>query len=218
MPILASNNQIAHFAHIPKCGGHSVEAFCSQLGIKQAFLDNAFFSNPPAQRWNNSSPQHIDGYSLSRLFPATFFDFGFAVVRHPIKRFVSAFKMQTFQERTIKPSTSISDFVKNDLLSASTTLGFCDNHFFPQISFLVPGIDYHIFKIEDGLTAVSEFIGLKFLGMVPQQTIGHLGKSAPVKTQLEENINLSNEAMDILKDVYKKDFENFSYENVDFWD
>ena len=126
--------------------------------------------------------------------------------------------MQTFQERTIKPGTSITDFVKNDLLSASTTLGFCDNHFFPQISFLIPGIDYHIFKLEDGLTAVSEFIGLKFLGMVQQQTIGHLGKGAPVETQLEENINLSNEAIDILKDVYKKDFENFSYENVDFYD
>ena len=39
-----------------------------------------------------------------------------------------------------------------------------------------------------------------------------------ILTQLEENINLSNEAIDILKDVYKKDFENFSYENVDFYD
>lgn len=86
MPVVRYKDKICHFAHIPKCGGSSVEFYLKRSGAHVAFLDNSFVSS--AKLWNISSPQHVDGNSLSRLFPSSFFDFSFAVVRNPYTRFI----------------------------------------------------------------------------------------------------------------------------------
>ena len=87
---------MCHFAHIPKCAGSSIEHYLENHNIKLAFLDRTF--DAASKSWNISSPQHIDGYSLSRLFPGDFFDLGFAISRDPITRFISAFKHHIFQK------------------------------------------------------------------------------------------------------------------------
>ena len=66
MPIIKVNGILLYFSHIPKCGGTSVENFLAQLSESVVFLDRTFVNN--ANKWNTSSPQHIDGISLNRLF------------------------------------------------------------------------------------------------------------------------------------------------------
>ena len=75
MPIIRSRALLIHFAHIPKCAGTSVELYVRSIAPKRtAFLDRKFRAHDPETVWTKTSPQHVDGYSLSRLFPAAFFD------------------------------------------------------------------------------------------------------------------------------------------------
>ena len=164
MPVVRLTNKICHFAHIPKCGGSSIESYFDNLGASMAFIDLQFLSQPAIIPWNVSSPQHIDGVSLSRLFPNTFFDFAFAVVRNPYSRFLSAFKYQILHKQ-IDLKVNINDFINNDLESAATGIGIYDNHFKSQTSFLLPGLSYEIFKLENGLNPVKKYIDLKFFGI-----------------------------------------------------
>tara|TARA_B100001175_G_scaffold95816_1_gene81163 strand:+ start:448 stop:1074 length:627 start_codon:yes stop_codon:yes gene_type:complete len=208
MPILTKNNKICHFVHIPKCAGSSIEHYCEKEDIKIAFLDRTL--NSSLQSWNISSPQHIDGYSLSRLFPVDFFDLGFAVVRDPISRFLSAFKHQLFQKK-IPSNTSINLFIKDELLNLSNEIGAFDNHFLPQSKFLIPGMNYQIFKLENGMDNIKRFIDTNMLGFKSNENILHYNadrsKNIIKPGQLEMDLN----AITRLKDFYIEDYSLFKY-------
>ena len=98
MPIFRYSNKLIFFSHIPKCAGTSIESYCQKIGMKIAFLDNQNYLEYLASNkaWNSSSPQHIPGYAIARLFPLNFFDAYFTVVRNPINRLKSAFKFQKY--------------------------------------------------------------------------------------------------------------------------
>ena len=66
MPIIKVNGVLLYFSHIPKCGGSSVENLLAQFSDSIVFLDRKFLTHK--NTWNTSSPQHIDGLSLNRLF------------------------------------------------------------------------------------------------------------------------------------------------------
>ena len=210
MPLLSQNNTICHFAHIPKCGGSSIENYCQSVGINIAFIDRAFLASPAAQPWNVSSPQHIDGYSLSRLFPIEFFNFGFAVVRDPVSRIVSAFKHQIIQKK-IPEDTNLSEFVKQELNNISGQLGVYDNHFLPQTKFLIPGMSYQIYKLENGLDNVSQFIDSKFQNSELDKKILHYNADRSKALINPSQVLIDDQAMDILKEVYKDDFIKLGY-------
>ena len=103
MPIIKVNSVLLYFSHIPKCGGSSVENFLAQFSDSIVFLDSKFLARK--NTWSSSSPQHIDGLSLNRLFKdKNFFDFYFAIVRDPISRYKSAFMFQKHIENKIPKS------------------------------------------------------------------------------------------------------------------
>ncbi len=210
MPILYKNNTIGYFAHIPKCAGSSVEHYCNKIGIKLAFIDRSFVTSPASQPWNISSPQHIDGYSLSRLFPSDFFEFGFAVVRDPVKRFLSAFKHQLFLKQ-ISANCNASIFVKEELSQISEKIGKYDNHFLPQTNFLIPGMSYEIFKLENGLEHLKHFIDLKLLGNKTNESILHYNSDRSKGIIKPTQLNLDSEAMEIIREVYSDDFSRLKY-------
>ena len=205
MPVVRYKDKICHFAHIPKCGGSSVEFYLKRIGAHVAFLDHSFLSS--AKLWNISSPQHVDGNSLSRLFPNSFFDFSFAVVRNPYTRFVSAFKFQMLVHKTIKPGLDINHFVEHELESVAGEIGMFDNHFLTQTSFFLPYQHYDIYKIENGLEQVKQYLDSNLVGMNLKDPIGHQNKSLVSGTQF----TLSVTSKDILQKVYRQDFEKFSY-------
>lgn len=210
MPIIKKNGKVGYFAHIPKCGGSSIEHYCKQIGANLAFVDTQFVSHPAAQPWNISSPQHIDGQSLSRLFPAEFFDFSFAVVRNPVERFISAFKFQLLVENTIAADRNINEFIAEDLASISITLGQFDNHFMPQSVFLMPNLEYKLFRFEEGFSKVKWYIDHRFLGTAAKVNMQHKNKGRDTES-LDEQLKLTTSSLALLKEIYQADYEKFGF-------
>jgi len=216
MPILRYKNKISHFVHIPKCGGSSIEDYLSRVNIKIGFYDNEFTYNPSSIKWNITSPQHIDGYSLSRLFPHDFFDFAFVIVRNPIARFLSAYKFQMLVEKKFSFNTDINDFIKNDLKDILNEKTMFDNHFTKQIDFLHPNLSYDIFKLENGTDRIKKYIDNKFRIEFTTKKIRHKNKenlkSKYLTFKKKNNFTISLDSKKILKEIYYDDFKKFLYD------
>ena len=208
MPIVSNNNTICHFAHIPKCAGSSIEHYLENHNIKLAFLDRTF--DAASKSWNISSPQHIDGYSLSRLFPGDFFDLGFAISRDPITRFISAFKHHIFQ-KNIPNNKNINLFIKDELPNLTNEIGIFDNHFLPQSKFLIPGMSYQIFKLENDLASVKQYIDKNLLGFDSSKKILHYNADRSQNIIKSKQLEIDFIAMDILKELYSEDYSILKY-------
>ena len=210
MPILKKNKTICHFAHIPKCGGTSIEAYCVSIGISIAFLDTNHLAQLNAQKWSVSSPQHIDGATLSRLFPPSFFDFCFTVVRNPVDRFLSAFKFHVSSLYKISPQQDVNDFIAKNLREAANTLGAFDNHFMPQVNFFIPGMRYKVFKLDMGLQPVKKLLDTQFLGGNADIKIQHVNESDTAK-DLNPLFHINEQSHTILRDIYAQDYEQLGF-------
>ena len=128
MPLVRIGTDIHYFAHVPKCGGSSVEAYLKARFGSLAFLNARFLSAPESHRWTKSSPQHITLDALTGLVPADWITSSFAVVRHPVKRLISAFHFQIENERTVSRQLSIDDWFEDWLEKARETPFLYDNH------------------------------------------------------------------------------------------
>lgn len=210
MPIARIKNKTVYFSHIPKCGGTSVEDFLKLItGGELSFLDRKYYDNEK-QKWSISSPQHITGNDISKLFPINFFDVFFTVTRHPFDRFYSAFIFHKYYIKTIAKEIDVNHFVGNLVEYKALLPGQYDNHFLPQVNFLYPGAPYKAFKLENGLDNVKKYIGALIDIDVDNLSMPHKLKRPK---QLETNENtLDDNSKKIIKDVYKLDFEKFKYQ------
>ena len=138
MPIVRSNSGVFYFCHIPKCGGSSIENYLhNSSGVSLAFLDRSFLcEDNPLRDWCSSSPQHVTGDCVDRLFPRGFFNSSFALIREPIERYKSAFYNAKYYDKFISEEVSINDFATNELRAHCFTQGWLDNHFMPQMRFI----------------------------------------------------------------------------------
>jgi len=152
MPIFRVAEKVVLFAHVPKCGGGSIEQALHKNGLELSFYDGTFWRQGPSV-WYKSSPQHLETAQLQNLFSEGFFDYEFAVVRDPASRLLSAFN---HQRRRIGRFTSLDGFLSrlerrvqkhDDYFSYQF-----DNHFLPSSRFI--GEDAKIFYLEDGLEEV----------------------------------------------------------------
>lgn len=210
MPIVKFRDKLIYFSHIPKCGGASVESYLAKISKGNiGFVDNGYHSLQKGIKWNNSSPQHIDGQSLERLFPVTFFDAFFAIVREPIERFESAFNFQKNIEKTIDPDTKINDFISSLDPKSISRFGQFDGHFMPQFMFLHPRASYTLFKLEDGMERVKEYLDKLLFENKLTLKIPHLNAKAPGKNTQKEILTSENETK--LKAIYKHDYSLFNY-------
>jgi hypothetical protein len=215
------NNKIVLFTHVPKCAGVSVESYLEKVVGSLSFRDNAYLSHEASTVWNKSSPQHVDGLSMSRLFPdSKFFDHYFSVVRHPIKRVVSAYKFQKYVEKSIASNMKINDFFLRLKAEDINSIGFCDNHFMPMHRFFVPlngfkyklfkRVKYKVFKLEEGLQEVKNWLETEVFDSQTNIQIGH--ENSMDKFDLSsEDFTLNAEAIYHLNELYKQDFELFQY-------
>lgn len=215
MPVIKYKDVLLHFAHIPKCGGTSIERYVQGLnGVSLAFLDEQYVISPPQQRhWNISSPQHIDGESLSRLFPKDFFTAFFTIVRHPIARLESAYKFQRLVERRIGSGETLDQFVKTSLLENVLTKGWMDGHFFPQSGFFYPGANYQVFKLEEnGAERAKAFIDAALFGNPASHPMTHSNHLRLPEGFDRSDLVLSDEGLAIAEKLYGMDFDNFQYQ------
>lgn len=84
MPLYRHKGSLIYFAHVPKCGGTSIEDYLSRRFGPAAFLDRRFLRRRAP--WTRTSPQHVTAADFSRLVPPSFVDVNFAVVRHPAEK------------------------------------------------------------------------------------------------------------------------------------
>ena len=210
MPIVRLGSKIAHYIHIPKCGGSSIEEYLSKIdGSKIAFLDKGFAS--VERPWSNSSPQHIDGSSCERLFPVDFFDSTFAVVRNPLDRFWSAFNHKRLKTVDIDEGQCPDEFVQNELQWRAFQRGWMDNHFLPQCQFIPHGIHFTYFKLENGLDRVKTFIDQTLVGDELSIAMPHVEQAAAQHSSNVLANSLSVESIERLFSIYADDFFNFDY-------
>ena len=212
MPILRHREKLILFTHVPKCAGQSIEQYCESVGISVAFLDNSYKSfSHDRKPWSISSPQHIDGLSMARLFPNSYFDDYFAVIRHPLNRLRSAFKFQKYIENKINNDLGLSDFIKGELDYHASTFGSLDNHFVPQTKMLIPGRKYRVFRLEKGMKHIKNYIDETiFQKKLSQKIIQFNVFPANIKT-LPSDSQFDDLSLEKAFKIYKEDFINFGY-------
>lgn len=210
MPVIKFNKRLIYFSHIPKCGGTSIESYLSQITqSKLSFVDSNFHRQSIEGRWNISSPQHIPGVIVQRLFPIDFFDIFFTVVRNPLKRFYSAFEFNK-RKSLLDPNIDINYFVENFHSFKPFQLGNFDNHFLPQVSFLYPNANYQVFKLESGLHLVKTYIDSVILGRESGFSMPHVDFHYDDSIVIEKKL-LSSTSLQLIHEIYKNDFESFKY-------
>lgn len=222
MPILRVKHKNIYFAHVPKCGGSTVEHNLIRLGYSVSFL-NVDYYNPGEANWSVTSPQHISLQNLEKYFKKNFFDYSFAVVRDPVDRFISAYN---FKRGTIGWFVSFERFLtmleSHVERTGSFSINKYDNHFTPA-SQLVPEAS-EIFYLENGLLNVfrelENRIGLVEINEIVSQNTGQYSDflaKTPAHKFVKDNFvrvspkrkNLSTSQVERIKALYVEDYDRF---------
>ena len=167
MPICIYGETVLFFAHIPKTGGSSIEAYLRYKGPL------ALFGEPKVDGIHR---QHLTRAQLELVPDLPAFDHAFSVLRDPVSRIVSEY---LWRSRPLKPSQRIArpfrrglarrikvrgnvraltfaEWVPLVLDEAAETPGMRDNHMRPQVEFLATGD--RLFAFENGLEPVFRWI------------------------------------------------------------
>ncbi|WP_299934544.1 sulfotransferase family 2 domain-containing protein [uncultured Pelagimonas sp.] len=167
MPICTYLDRVIFFAHIPKTGGTSVEAYLQQKG------EISLFGEP---KIGGVHLQHLARDTVAGLPDLPQFDQCFGVVRDPVSRMVSEFmwrsaplkplqrlarpwdgpKARRIKVRGTKHSLTFAEWVPLALDEARENPNMRDNHMLAQCAFLAKG-DW-LFLFENGLQPVFRWI------------------------------------------------------------
>ena len=210
MPLYRHNGKLIYFAHIPKCGGISVESY---LGAR---FGNAGFLNARSQycvkkiNWTRTSPSHALWSDFDNLVPGEWFDLVFGVVRHPVSRVVSAYNFASLIRGHVRPGVGISDWFRDVQKQRRQNKYVADNHMEPQALFLPE--DAHFFRLEDGLEKIIPFID-KYCGNTDgPRTIAWKNKSLLAKRDQHRVEAFPADMAGEIFDTYADDFRRFGYE------
>lgn len=204
MPIYRIAERLVLFVHIPKCGGSSAERWLHGVSCGEAFVDKAFSRRSGRRNWSRTSPQHADADTLERLFPAGFFDYAFAITRHPEDRLVSEYRYRRGAGR-FHGRLRFSDWLEVAAGAARTDPCVFDGHLRPQSAFLPAGC--RTFRLEDGLdaaiSAVAADLNLEICsgpGAAPRANLSSGGNVTPTRQDRT-----------LINALYAEDFERLGY-------
>lgn len=204
MPIFRIQEKLIFFCHVPKCGGTAVSSYIRARFGSVAFLNEGFFRvNQP---WTLTSPQHVSADDLRQLFPAGFFDAMFAIVRHPVSRIISEYLYLRNHRGIIPFDQTFSEWLSTLPGMYASGRFLLDNHLRPMCE-IVPESST-IFKLEDGLEKVLEYLDLVSGDQLGPRTIHRAqesqGNSKPF-IPCEDDI-------EFIEKFYARDFDRFGYE------
>lgn len=164
MPICRAGSKVIYFAHVPKCGGTSVEHYLTQRFGPLGMLDPHFNQRSPAEAWSLTPPQHIPDVLRVALLPNSLFDAIFATVRHPATRLQSVFLFQRDIEGALPAHIGFETWIERIPRLRGTTPDAFSGHL-RAMSDLVPQ-SAEIFRLEidfdriipwlDALTGTSD--------------------------------------------------------------
>lgn len=209
MPLFRHNADLHFFAHIPKCGGMSVEAYLAARFGNLAFINNQFYAIPKHNRWSATTPQHVDALSLSSMFPADWIKSSFAVVRHPLDRLISAYNFRTTLTKSIAPGLTIEKWFDDYLSRRKATPFMHDNHLTSQAAIIPENAT--IFKLEDGLDAVIPYLDDLAGDKNGPRVIAHHNKSPTVSPKEYDANQVTSAFCDLVYETYEDDFVKFDY-------
>lgn len=208
MPLFRCNDKLVFFAHIPKCGGQSVEAYLAKRFGSLAFLDNKHRRLESHLRWGATSPQHIEMDALRRLFPSDWFYASFAVVRNPYTRLVSAWNFRLMTRKTHELSSSIEDWLNTVAGGSIIARHESDNHLARQVD-LVPD-DAKTFQLEEGMNKIVSWLDELEGKQHSERQIPKSNTQGKPLTGLKKS-ELSQDAIDAIREIYADDFSKFGY-------
>ena len=150
MPLARLGQALVFFAHIPKTGGTSVEAYLQAKG-------RMALHHSRSGDWLGVSPQHMHAAVQRALFPDGFCDHAFTVLRDPVARLQSEYRYRIgHAENRGVAIAPFDDWVRVVFRRFRKNPSMLDNHIRPQAEFVTPGM--RLFRLEDGLDAVFDWI------------------------------------------------------------
>jgi hypothetical protein len=206
MPVFRVGSELHYFAHVPKCGGSSVELYLQRRFGTLAFVDYAPMDRAAKQRrWTRTSPQHVAWSEFARLMPADWIAGAFGVVRHPEARLVSAYHRitDTISDEAERPPLDIWFQAWIDREDPH----LFDNHLLPQ-SELVP--DWAtVFRLEDGLDSVIPYLDMLAGNETGPRVLPAINRRAAGATRPRATI--SGRLADQVAEIYAQDYARFGY-------
>lgn len=208
MPIVRAGSRLLYFAHVPKCGGDSVERYLARRFGAPALLDRMFLERPPAAAATRVSPQHLTAAQLAVLFPPRFFDASFALIRHPVARMVSEYHYDV-QLRALRPAPAFGAWLREARELARQDPGARDNHLLPQTAFL-PDRDTALFPLEDGMAPLIAWLDRVTGTVAPRLRMPHANRGTRAAGAAAADLAGPAEIA-IIADWFAADFDRFGY-------
>lgn len=202
------NDQLHYFAHAPKCGGTSVEAYLTTRFGPLGFSEAVRNRSAPDDYWSRSHAQHIPVVSLFRIIPRDWIVSSFAVVRHPVRRLISVFHFNRDVTGLIPLTADFNDWCQDALPRLEADPFRYDGHLLPQTAFIPNSA--RIFRLEDGLHHIPPHID-SLVGKsdgpaeVPALLVGRWRTEGPPPTPTPATLSLAAR-------IYATDFARFGYE------
>ncbi len=203
MPIFHKEGKTILFIHIPKTGGTFVEALFKRNGYAIEFLahgNNSGFLNNVMR----ISPQHLHLDVLGSLFDFSKFDFIFTVVRNPLHRFESEYRM-----RNPEGKVPIDSWGEKIIKRYKKKPGCLDNHLRPQVEFINSQVTWYKLenKLDDAwVTHINDRFGLNLVNAHSYP----INKS-PVIDGPPKHKTISETLRASIVECYQQDFQALNY-------
>lgn len=195
MPLARLGARVLFFAHVPKTGGTSVEAYLRAQGAALAL-------HGAGEGWSRVPLQHLHRAAWEEIAAPGAWDAGFVVLRDPMARLASEFRMRVEPMRPKLRPAGLARMALNRAAGRAThavriggRIDYLDfdawalrmleacrrdpwvqsNHIRPQAEFVDPA--FRVFRFEDGLEPVFRWIDAEF-GLPPAQGVFHERRSA----------------------------------------
>lgn len=204
MPLFTRGDQRIAFIHVPKTGGTSVERYFESHGWTMSYWSK------PRDGGRTPSDQHLLYDDLRSLVPDLDEIPSFAIVRHPLKRFLSEWKWQRWEIKRLRDG--LGDFVDRVESSLPEDPVYWDNHWRPQSDFLSDRIDrvIRLEDIESEFPRLLEMLGLDLPPRLPR-TNPSSGSGIRAWLRRPSRAQLSETDIARLERIYAQDFAELGY-------
>ncbi len=197
MPLYRANGRLVLFVHVPKAGGTSIEQLLRNAGALEALRSRRRVGGML------TTPQHMHAALYDKLIDKNIYDYGFAVVRHPMDRLLSEYYWRDHL-RIQAPPIALETWVSWTLERYGRNPYVFDNHIRPQSEFISAKIE--LFKLEAGLDMPIE-AALRALGLgVPA------GERPRAKASRRRPVVLSAQSLERVHALYQRDYEVLGYD------